>query len=1436
MNAKSAKAFGYGKLGKINRYAKGGKVQKFQDGGQAFGPTRTEASGFSVDFSNVIREYSVSIGKSEAEVNRFAKGLRDADHDMDEVSKSMKGMTKANNAGAKQGVTSDKREQIFGHQQDRLKKKGGGADFSMTGIAVSDGKKGMSTEELNKKLDKTGNKVESFGSKLGKINPLSLMLGFQVASGIAQSFGLELNSASIESRSGLLALGAAAVVGKKQMRSFGSMLSKTGRKSGSTLLKTMTQGARIAIGKFAGALAKSGPLIFLELGNMITEALFSTDWNKEAEKQKALGNATKAAEATMNEFTQAQLSAIPLVGGFLNVLADWVPGGTFARNLIFGGKDARDAASMVGGQVESDNNQKDLDASIGSLELALKRSSPGESLKEIDSAAGAVNQSAKKAFDLLESRARALSGTAAKNINRGMFAFGSGRTDDNIKRQDVELASIKEDLSAVTGSYSKSIEMMQGTMTNFANDIVLSGGDLSDVRKKMAEELPELSKEVIDLIGDPEKLREQGDRVSNVEMMLAKDEQKMKKLSQTRSAEGKRMDHNLKMEKQSTEAAILSTKVQLSKLKAEQQTAEAIMKNVNTTILFKQSMDRLNESYKEQTRVMKLLQNELGEFERKVRDLDLARELSATGIGAAGPKAIAKSMGTDVLQGSFAQIERAGASDKLVEQGFKFGGEATGQQLETAVKMQKAMEGLLEGGLADEGFKKITDKAIKQRGQTDPKLAEAFTEDIESFLEKKVFGDKGVPSAFKNRFKQFAAEFGQQISETGGADLGKLKEMTDKFVQEAGGNSKKLIQGILDKQASGLAELGQMYAKLNQMELDFAMKRAEQARNAQQAINDIEQQRIDQLESMGVNPEGIRKERKDLARKRQKEALDRVSGQFGAGRGVKNFKDLQREGEKAREKLKRANENLLKSRKDAPSPDPGDFDTGAGRQRADAKELAMREKMTANLRNQIAAAKDYMSARKQEIDLMIKETNARRESIQAFRDATGDLINDFAFGTDEARQDLLGAANLTVKAMSQGSMRGFTGEQRGAVGSFLDRFSGIDMALPAFGGKTAARAKGELAAREAIDAGIIRPDQFQDFASRAAKEALPMDKKVEAAIREALDKFYAEQTKIQREINKDEQAIVDSQEVEMEKFRTSIVTFESAVRQFFERSQSKVEPITIKPSESQKKAEASTSDLANEFKNNRNATGGPLRGRELTEQEKETLGPTGKSNPLNPINSTLAPYSPQLGPDLSRRPSVNTGDTPSGKKLLSMMEGPQGPQSQEEALKTGKTLLGWLKNPLSKGTTNTQTPPLSERPVGFTGGLTPSVKPKTGREILKDIQSPDATRYGFGPQGPQGTLGTPGTQGPQGPQGGPPSKAELSVDIGHQQLTLNIPQLMAMTNDALTGVAMKKISAVLTDFVNELDPNLSTNGIHQAMIAAIDAHGTEAPDPTSSTA
>jgi hypothetical protein len=72
--------------------------------------------------------------------------------------------------------------------------------------------------------------------------------------------------------------------------------------------------------------------------------------------------------------------------------------------------------------------------------------------------------------------------------------------------------------------------------------------------------------------------------------------------------------------------------------------------------------------------------------------------------------------------------------------------------------------------------------------------------------------------------------------------------------------------------------------------------------------------------------------------------------------------------------------------------------------------------------------------------------------------------------------------------------------------------------------------------------------------------------------------------------------------------------------------------------------------------------------------------------------------------------------------------------------------------------------------------------------------------------------------------------------MGPQQVTLNIPQLMAMTNDALTGVAMKKISAVLTDFVNELDPNLSTNGIHQAMIAAIDAHGTEAPDPTSSTA
>ena len=230
VNAKSAKAFGYGKLGKINRYAKGGKVQKFQDGGQAFGPTRTEASGFSVDFSNVIREYSVSIGKSEAEVNRFAKGLRDADHDMDEVSKSMKSMTKANNAGAKKGgISNAQRGQIFGHQQDRLKKKGGGVDFSMVPIAKAGGKQaagGLDTTKIQKSLDVAGDRINTFGSALGRIDPLVALFAVQAGLGMIEQFGVTVNNTSKQIQGQNAAIAVAAIAAGPRLLNFAENLKK----------------------------------------------------------------------------------------------------------------------------------------------------------------------------------------------------------------------------------------------------------------------------------------------------------------------------------------------------------------------------------------------------------------------------------------------------------------------------------------------------------------------------------------------------------------------------------------------------------------------------------------------------------------------------------------------------------------------------------------------------------------------------------------------------------------------------------------------------------------------------------------------------------------------------------------------------------------------------------------------------------------------------------------------------------------------------------------------------------------------------------------------------------------------------------------------------------------------------------------------------------
>ena len=350
--------------------------------------------------------------------------------------------------------------------------------------------------------------------------------------------------------------------------------------------------------------------------------------------------------------------------------------------------------------------------------------------------------------------------------------------------------------------------------------------------------------------------------------------------------------------------------------------------------------------------------------------------------------------------------------------------------------------------------------------------------------------------------------------------------------------------------------------------------------------------------------------------------------------------------------------------------------------------------------------------------------------------------------------------------------------------------------------------------------GLIRPQDMAKFASMARKEALPMDKRVENALRDTLNKFYAEQTKIQREINANEAALVESEKLELKKFEDSVILFGKAVKEFFVTSTGKVPP---PPKDTTPPKGKDTSFSPNDIpisqikqsiedhKKDRNATGGPKNVRPL-ERKKETKRPDAPQR-TQQKEDRLSNYLE----DLSKPPKKSV---PRGGKAFSDMiekairEGEAAPPPADpnpglvippEILAPDKPAgngqkEGWIHSILPKWTKD------------FWDKYRESAQEKMDDHFRKNFDPGGASR-GFGP-------GLSSTGGPAGE----PARGELLVNIAPQQVVLNIPELQKMTNDALTKIAMKKISVVFRDFAEELQGARDVSDIYTAVLASVEQH------------
>ena len=159
INKESAKSFGYGNLGKINKYAKGGPVQKFANGGTAGGSAfgglgKFEAALFIIP--SLLSSFAESLGGADSQVAQFTQEFGKSFIAITAIKEGTKAVTKSLfNIGQKKDPIEEKSEAAAQSIES------GGGEASST-IKEAGGKVGRSLEETIKV-------VEVFNAKIGSI-------------------------------------------------------------------------------------------------------------------------------------------------------------------------------------------------------------------------------------------------------------------------------------------------------------------------------------------------------------------------------------------------------------------------------------------------------------------------------------------------------------------------------------------------------------------------------------------------------------------------------------------------------------------------------------------------------------------------------------------------------------------------------------------------------------------------------------------------------------------------------------------------------------------------------------------------------------------------------------------------------------------------------------------------------------------------------------------------------------------------------------------------------------------------------------------------------------------------------------------------------------------------------------------------------------------
>lgn len=1062
INQKSAKAFGYANLGRINKYAKGGVVQRFQDGGLAkssgaagrVDPVSKQLTSEIAELTQFIQDAAGTMEMLDYEADELVQTITQLEKNSEILYKSRAEGAKGQKAAAKldalrakkeaelvkllekkasvesaQLAAAGERESKIGEVRTRKKAGIGTLTEGRTGTPSADPSRPLAElKKVEESLKDVGDAAEKTESAFGKIikSAAAWSVAVQGVLGGLEQFGVKLQNKELFQASAdqATALGSYSEVIKTQGEAAGKKLGEWGKqlsKEGSKfpkLGKFLTNvGPKIA--GFAAGVAKAGNVLGLvSLAGGLLAGIFTKDFKKVAKQQEELGNVAAAGAAAQKAYAQELNKSIPIIGGFLNLFGADLSG-------LFGNTEVSNLVKGTSELTAATNRLKKVDERLAKemgieVSRAIKSGDLSKVSELVSQRTAGVGDLVGRSDKLAREGQKALDYWWASNRKKGIEAIQASN-----RALDQAIASTK---SIFDG--------LQPSLQQIAKANVLAGGSAEDYNEAVKRNIKDIEKLTGGAIGR-----------ATQEVIRARIKAAQSELDKV----DKRSRGGLQLKGDAELRLRLEKEIEFDELRlANNQAAEAVNQLAFESAKAAQLISQEFLATLKETRALK---EEFRAFDKNLQGVsNLSAEADFARTGQLNKSVALKQLGIrDVVQGDTKDLRTQEGADKFITAAGLIGEEAQKSAIKV-VGQQKALQDFLDD----------PEKIIGKPADTG---TDAFKDQARDIVDKLDLGDSISNETRKLLEKQIADAEGDPL---------KITEAIQKVLGDSSEKTAEEIKSRLEKIAELAPQAQQQWEQVYSQERQLLNRRSALARESAALTVRLEEERIASLEKIGLNSKDSLSKRKAL---QKKELADIVKANDLEGSNRKfEINELKRQGLSA--KLT-----------------PG----ALGKKQAVDEEVKKREDALIDVGGRTLTKEGIESeikARQKGISIMVEEEQARRENTKALQEARGALLEDLAFGTDEARQSLLEDANVAATALSRGSMAGFTGEQRQQTQRFLGRFTGLGGDI----GKQAREAKGQLGAQELLEQGLITPQQFKQVASDIARSEIPVDEKVSEAI------------------------------------------------------------------------------------------------------------------------------------------------------------------------------------------------------------------------------------------------------------------------------------------------------------------------------------------------